>query len=271
MRKTKGGLALSRAMRWVLLAGAMWVALPGARGQEQEVAAMAKEAHPSFEVATIKPSDPEDGSSGFHEQGRQLFVENETVEDMLAIVYGLHPKQIVDAPDWCTKDHWDVKGVPDVAGQPNWPQYREMVRKLLEERFGLKFHREKRELSIFAVTVARGGSKLMASKGELNGMLDQTGKNNGVEQTWRYTNNSMADFAQGMEHFLDRPVVDETGLKGKFDFRLAWTNEGAQNEDPKAPPGLFTAVQEQLGLKIEPTKGPAEVLVVEHVERPSAN
>jgi uncharacterized protein (TIGR03435 family) len=255
----------------VLVAGAMLVAQSGAFGQEQEVAAMGKEAHPSFEVATIKPSQPEDQSAGFHESGRQLFIENETVESMIAIVYGLQAKQIVDVPDWCTKDHWDIKGVPDEAGQPNWPQYREMVRKLLEERFGLKFHREKRELSIFAMTVAKGGSKLVASKGEMNGMLDQTGSNNGVEQSWKYTNNTMEDFAQGMQDFLDRPVVDETGLKGKFDFRLEWTGDGAVNPDPKAPPGLFTAVQEQLGLKIEPTKGPAEVLVVERVERPSAN
>ncbi len=105
----------------------------------------------------------------------------------------------------------------------------------------------------------------------MNGMLDQTGNNNGVEQTWKYTNNSMEDFAQGMQVFLDRPVVDETGLKGKFDFTLEWTVDGAVNSDPKAPPGLFTAVQEQLGLKIEATKGPAEVLVIDHAERPSAN
>ncbi len=156
--KAKGGVPLKRAMRWVLLVGAMLAPLPRGYCQEQEVATMAKDAHPAFEVATIKPSDPEDGSSGFHEEGRQLFVENETVESMMAIVYGLHPKQIVDAPDWCAKDHWDVKGVPDLAGQPNWPQYREMVRKLLEERFGLKFHRAKRDLSIFALTVSKGGS-----------------------------------------------------------------------------------------------------------------
>jgi uncharacterized protein (TIGR03435 family) len=255
----------------VLLAGLLEVGVQGALGQEQEVKAMAAEAHPSFEVATIKPSDPEDHSSGFHTMGRQMYVENETLETMIAVAYGVHPKQIVDAPDWGSKERWDTKGVPDVPGEPSWPQYREMVQKLLAERFGLKFHREKRELAIFAITVAKGGPKLTASKWDMNGMRDQTANGNSVQVTYRLTNNSMADFADGMQGFLDRPVVDETGLKGKFDFTLEWTRDGAVNNDPKAPPGLFTAVQEQLGLKIEATKGPAEVLVIDHVERPSAN
>jgi uncharacterized protein (TIGR03435 family) len=258
-------LAVAMLAAWILATG------PGAFGQEQAVKMMAGDAHPSYEVATIKPSDPEDHSAGFHMTGRQLFIENETLESMIAAAYGIHPKQIVDGPDWGTKEHWDIKGVPDVEGEPSWTQYQEMLQKLLAERFGLKFHRAQRDLSIFAITVAKGGPKLAVSKSDPNGLLDQTGNNNGVEQTWRYTNNSMADFAQGLHDFLDRPAVDETGLKGKFDFGLAWSVDGAVNNDPKAPPGFFTAVQEQLGLKIEPTKGPAEVLVIEHVEQPSAN
>jgi uncharacterized protein (TIGR03435 family) len=242
-----------------------------ASGQEQAEKMMAADAHPSYEVATIKPSDPEDQNSGFEMDGRQLFIENESVESMIAAAYGVHPKQIVDAPDWCRKEQWNVKGVPDLPGTPSWPQYQEMIQKLLADRFGLKFHRAKRDLSIFAITVANGGPKLTASKGDLNGMRDQTSNGNGVEVTYRFTNNSIADFADGMKGYLDRPVVDETGIKGKFDFVLEWTKDGAVNPDPKAPPGLFTAVQEQLGLKIEPKKGPAEVLVIEHVERPSAN
>jgi uncharacterized protein (TIGR03435 family) len=260
----------------VLLAGAMLIVcmaavLPRAMGQEQAGKMMAADAHPSYEVATIKPSDPEDGSSGFHSMGHQLFTENESMDSLIAVAYAIHPKQIVDGPEWFSKDRWDIKGVPDMEGVPSWQQQREMLQKLLAERFGLKFHRAQRDLSIFAITVAKGGPKLVVSKSDPNSLRDQTGNNNGVEQTWRFTNNSMADFADGMEEFLDRPVVDETGLKGKFDFGLEWTVDGPVSNDPKAPPGLFTAVQEQLGLKIEGTKGPADVLVIDHVERPSAN
>jgi len=256
---------------FALLAALMVAGGAGALGQEQAVRMMAADAHPSFEVATIKPSDPEDQNSGFHEMGRQLFIENETMESLIAATYGIHPKQIVDAPEWLSKDRWDIKGVPDVEGEPSWPQYQEMVKKLLAERFGLKFHRGQRDLPIYAITVARGGPKLAVSKSDPNGLRDQTSNGNRVEQTYRFTNNSIADFADGMQEFLDRPVVDQTGLKGKFDFVLRWTVDGAVNDDPKAPPGLFTAVQEQLGLKIEPTKGPAEVLVIDHVERPASN
>lgn len=258
--------------RWfVVMTGLMLMALSAAFGQEQEVAPMAKDVHPSFEVATIKPSDPLDQSSGFHTAGHRLFYENQPMEQLIAFAYGVHPKQIAGAPDWFSKERYDVKGVPDAEGEPNQEQQQEMLRKLLAERFGLKFHREKRDLSIFAVTVAKGGPKLTATKSEANGLPDQTGSNNGAEQMWRFTNNSTADFASMMQYFLDRPVIDQTGLTGKYDFSLQWTTDATLNNDPKAPPGLFTAVQEQIGLKITPTKGSAEVLVIDHAERPSAN
>lgn len=257
--------------RFMFLACALLAALPRAFGQEQDVVPMAKDAHPSYEVATIKPTDPDDGSSGFHTMGHRLFIENQTMNSLVAFAYGVHPKQIVDAPDWFSKDHFDIKGVPDIEGQPNLQQQQEMLQKLLNDRFNLKFHRDKRDLSIFAITVAKGGPKLAASKSDPDSLLDQTSNGNRAQQTWKFTNNSMADFAQMLRYFLDRPVVNETGLKGKFDFKLEWMVDGSLNNDPKAPPGLFTAIQEQLGLKVEGTRGPADVLVIEHVERPSAN
>jgi uncharacterized protein (TIGR03435 family) len=257
--------------RFVVLAGSILMALPGAFGQEQEVAPMAKDAHPSYEVATIKLTDPEDGHSGFHTMGHRLFIENQPMERLIAFAYSIHPKQIVGAPDWFSKDRYDIQGVPDLAGVPNERQQQEMLQKLLAERFGLKFHREKRDLAIFAVSVAKGGPKLTATKSDPNALPDQTGNGNGAQQAWRFTNSSMADFASTMQYFLDRPVVDQTGLAGAFDFNLEWTSDSALSNDPKAPPGLFAAVQEQIGLKITSTRGPADVLVIDHAERPSAN
>ena len=258
-------------MRFVVWGGVMLSFAVGALGQEQEVGAMAKDGHPSYEVATIKLSDPTDQSAGFHTMGHRLFIENEPMNVLISFAYGVHVKQILGGPDWLGKEHYDIKGMPDLDGQPNLKQQQEMLQKLLAERFNLKLHREKRDLSIFTVTVVKGGPKLTLSKGDPNGLPDQTGSNNGAQQQWRFTNNSMADFAQMMQYFLDRPVVDETGLEGKYDFRLEWTTDESVNNDPKAPPGLLTAVQEQLGLKIEGTKGPAGVLVIDHVDRPSAN
>jgi uncharacterized protein (TIGR03435 family) len=162
--------------------------------------------------------------------------------------------------------------VPDVLGQPNNKQFEGMVQKLLVERFGLKFHWETRDLSVYGVNVAKGGMKLVKSAGDPNGLPDETGNGGNGQQTMRFTNVSMDDFAESMEFEVDKPVVNQTGLEGKYDFTLRWTyDEGRVGADPNAPPGLFTAVQEQLGLKFDSVKAPAKVLVIDHVEKPSAN
>ncbi len=146
-----------------------------------------------------------------------------------------------------------------------------MLQNLLASRFDLTIHREKRELSIYAITVAKGGPRLTKSPSGSNGLPTQSGHGTGGEGIRRFTNNSMSDFALGMQALLDKPIVDETGLTGRYDFVLKWTPDESNTNDPNAPPGIFTAVQEQLGLKLEPTKGPTDVLVIDHIERPSEN
>jgi uncharacterized protein (TIGR03435 family) len=232
---------------------------------------MAPDAHPAFEVATIKLSDPNDGSDGFHTDGHRIYIENQTMNKLILYAYGVHEKQIVDGPEWFSKERYDIRGVPDIEGVPDWKQQQEMLRKLLAERFGLVFHREKRELAVYAITVAKGGAKLTKSKSDPNGLPDSTGDWQNGQQVMRFTNNGMADFALCMQFFLDRPAVDQTGLPGKYDFVLKWTPDVAKVGDASAAPGIFTAVQEQLGLKLEPVKASADVLVVDKVERPSAN
>ena len=113
---------------------------------------------------------------------------------------------------------------------------------------------------------------MAASKGDPNGMPDDSGGTEaGGRQVRKYTNVSMADLAMMMQFHLDRPVVDQKGIKGRYDFRMQWTVDDVQATDPDAPPGLFTAIQEQIGLRLEPTKAPADVLVVDAVERPTPN
>jgi uncharacterized protein (TIGR03435 family) len=238
--------------------------------QIESMKPMAADAHPSFDVASIKLADPDDHSSGFQTQGRRVFIENETMNDIISYAYGVHAKQIVGGPDWFGSKRFDIRGLPDVDGIPNTAQYREMVIKLLADRFQLKFHREKREMSCYAVMVAKGGPKIEASKSD--GLPDQTGRNNNGQASWRFTNNSMEDFAKFLQFVLDRPVVDQTGLKGKYDFKLAWTKDNAPpTSDPNAAPGFFTAIHEQAGLKVEPSKAEVDVLAIDHVVQPSAD
>ena len=234
-------------------------------------AAMAPDAHPSFGVATIRPADPNQLKGNFLIGSHRIYIENQSVDSLLTFAYAIHRKQIVDGPAWLDTQKYDIVGQADVEGVPNLHQIQEMLQKLLASRFNLTDHREKRELSTYAISVVKSGPKLAKSADGSDGLPAQTGSGTGGEQIRKFTNDSMSDFALGMQAYLDRPVVDETGLIGRYDFVLKWTPDESNTNDPNAPPGLFTAIQEQLGLKLEPTKGPTDVFVIDHVERPSDN
>jgi uncharacterized protein (TIGR03435 family) len=246
----------------------------------EPVKTMAADADPTYDVVTIKPSDPNnDGHRGFQNRGRHLLALNETVNTMISFAYGVHAKQIVGGPAWFSTDHYVVDGVPDAPGEPNLTQFRSMIRKVLADRFGLKVHSEKRELSVYALTVAKGGPKLTKSLGNPNGPPDDYFSTSAY---MKETNTTMGEYAKAMQYVLDRPVVDQTGLEGRWDFLLKWTPDESQftaigirilppTDNSNAPPGLFTAIQEQIGLKLEATRAMVDVIVIDKVERPSAN
>jgi uncharacterized protein (TIGR03435 family) len=230
---------------------------------------MAKNASPSFLVATIKPSDPNETRDGFPLDGRHLACVNETVDTILTVAYGIHVKQIVNAPEWLSKDRFDITGVADTPGVPNLEQQQQMWRKLLADRFHLILHRETRELAVYAVRIAKSPPMLkVADPGKAMNTGNST---SGGQRTLKFRNMSMAGFILNMNWYLDRPIVDQTSLPGNYDFTLKWTFDDTAPPDPDAPPSLFTAIKEQLGLKLDAVKGPAEVLVIDHIEQPSAN
>jgi len=245
-----------------------------------QIPAMAADATPQFEVATIKPSNPETQGRGFRVRGREFSTINTTLSSLITFAYGLHPKQIVGAPAWIESDKFDITAQPDLPGRPNDKQWKAMLQGLLADRFQLKFHHEKRELAVYALEVAKSGSKLTKSQGDPNGLPGMFFRGLGILPA---NNATMQDFAGLLQSaVLDRPVVDQTGLTGRWDFTLNWTPDDSQfvgmgikvpppSDKPDAPPGLFTAVQEQLGLKLDSIKAPVDVLVVDRVEKPSAN
>jgi uncharacterized protein (TIGR03435 family) len=240
---------------------------------------MAADANLNFEVATIKPSVP--GAPGqsilVGRGGSNLFTTtNTTLNDLLIFAYGVHPKQITGGPGWLESDKFDITAKPEQPGVPDATQLRTMVQKLLVERFGLTFHREKKELSAYTITVGKNGPKL--SKNETGGILPGFGGRGPGAIGVR--NSTMGEFAGFLQaRILDRPVVDDTGLSGKFDFTLEWRPDPTQ-AGPNAPQlpaevasrsDIFTAFQEQIGLKLEATKAPVEVLVIDKVQKPSEN
>jgi len=240
---------------------------------------MAATADPTFEVATIKPSNPGQQGKLFTVRGRQIMTVNTTVGDLVAFAYGVHPRQIVRGPGWLETDKFDIAGEPDIEGVPNQAQMRKLVQKLLADRFKLVFHREQQELSIYSLVVGPKGPTLTKSSADPNGLPSLLFRGLGSLPA---SNATMADFATVMQTaVLDRPVVDRTGLTGRYDFTLTWTPDETQFASmgikvPPPPadataPSLFTAVQEQLGLKFEPARGAVDVIVIDGVEHPSPN
>lgn len=249
----------------VLLAGAVL----SVDGQATErVQPMARDAHPSFEVASIKLSDPTDTHHRFGIEGRRIIVRNQTVKGMIEVSYGVHARQIVNAPSWVETERFDVQGVPDAEGQPNIVQLQEMMQKLLASRFGLKMHTEKREMPRYTLAVAKGGPKLAPTKSGPDALANSNGSGDRDTMTYLMTDVSMPDLAQTLQVELDRPVVDETGLKGRYDLSLKWTRFNAPADADTSVPGFFTAIQEQLGLKMEPEKGEVDAMVIDQVKRP---
>jgi uncharacterized protein (TIGR03435 family) len=247
------------------------------------VVPMAADANPSFEVATIKPSTPNKPGKGFGFRAGHFVTLNTNLNDLIAFAYGLHAKQIVGAPEWFGVDLFDIEGKPDAEGRPNSKQMKTMVQKLLADRFKLTFHHDKRELSVYVISVASGGPKMTKSTSGANDPSAFFFRSLG-DLTVR--NQTMADFATWMQSgVMDKPVVDQTGLTDRYDFQLKWTPDDSQfaqfrgtgvtvpppTDDPKAPPSLYTAIQEQLGLKMGPAKVPDDVIVIDHAEKPSEN
>ena len=240
---------------------------------------MAPDANPVFEVATIKPSSPDEKGKFFTVRGRRFLTGNTTLSDLLTFSYGIHVRQIVNGPDWLNSEKFDINAEPGGEGQPNDKQWKSMIQKLLADRFKLTYHHEKRDLSVYALVVAKGGPKLTPSTGDPNGLPGMFFRGFGDLPA---RNANMGDFAGLLQSaVLDRPVVDQTGLTGRFDFALKWTPDETQfasfGPRPPTPPGeadapdLFTAMQQQLGLKLDAVKAPTEVMVIDHVEKPSPN
>jgi uncharacterized protein (TIGR03435 family) len=242
---------------------------------------MPADAKPGFEVVTIKPSDPDRPGKLFTVRGRHIMTINTNVNDLVTFAYGLHPKQIVDAPAWFGTDKFDLDGVPDVEGQPSSDQLKLLIQKALTERLKLTFHHDERQLSVYALTVGKGGPKMVKTGDQPADPKNFMFRNLGQLSV---TNSTMEDFCHGMQGaVMDKPVVDHTGLTDRYDFQLKWTPDESQfgamgikvptpnADDPNAPPNLYTALQEQLGLKLEATKAAAGVIVIDHVEKPSPN
>jgi len=236
----------------------------------------------AFEVATVKPVDS-DAKSGRYitMQGTNRFVEKAyTLKLLIAAAYDLNPRTISGGPAWIGTDHYDILAVTPGDVRPDHDEQMTMLRSLLADRFKLTFHREPKVFSIYQLELTKNGPKLKESTAHSD---DPVVVGPGVVYPQRIVlpgrNATMGNFVSLLQRaILDRPVVDKTGLSGRYDFDLEWAPDETQfgGDVPPATaaatsPPLFEAIQQELGLKLEATKGPVDALVVDTAERPAAN
>jgi uncharacterized protein (TIGR03435 family) len=261
----------------------------------------------AFEVASVKPRDSDGGgqfkgparSAGeleFRIEHRRVTLPDFNLYSLIVHAYGLgacRPHGAFDCvllrggPDWLRKDQFDVVAkMPDDAPDTSAtlvqfqngraPVVQLMLQTLLADRFHLKVHREPKEVPVFALTVGKKGPKLKTpDEGEETKIIFHGyAAPNGQQMIQLIAKNtSMQELADMLGKFLDRPVLEQTGLKERYDFTLDYElNQDAPGMFTGATgPGLFSAIQEQAGLKLEATKGVVDILVIDHAEKPSGN
>jgi uncharacterized protein (TIGR03435 family) len=218
-------------------------------------------APPQFEVASIKPSTPGSLGPTIYNPTRERFaIAAITTKSLIAYAYDVRDFQVSGGPNWVGSEEYDIVAKPD--GEASNERILAMARGLLAERFNLRLRHESKEMPVFALVVAKGGPRLQPSVGTGGPEIRGGG---GRLVARNVTMGLLAVQLAG--RVLGRPVLDRTGIAGEFDVNLVWTPD----ESLGVGPSIFAALQEQLGLKLESQKGAVNMLIVDHVERPSPN
>jgi uncharacterized protein (TIGR03435 family) len=268
----------------------------------QGAAAQAAPIGPKFEVAPIKLAAPDEHFMfGVRPMpGGRINAMNVTLKLLIETAYGLQDFQLFGGPGWIETARYNIEGKPDSPVGPN--EWKEMLKNLLADRFQLVFHRETKELPVYALVLAnkddkprpgmveskegscaaRDPSKPLAPPGP--GQPPFCGNVLGGASILTATAATLGDIAPMLSRIVGRKVIDKTGLTGKYDITLKYTpdeNQLAMMAPPGVPPppapadasspSLFTALQEQLGLKLEPQKAPVEIFVIDRAAKPSDN
>jgi uncharacterized protein (TIGR03435 family) len=246
-----------------------------------EQAANALSAHPAFEVTSVKPSNLKlGGAIGiFTYPGGKVMGGFCTFDMLMMYAFDMQPFQISGGPDWVHSERYDIVGLPPASSKsstadppsPKSPlneEQRQMLQALLIDRFQLKFHRENRIGPVYLLV--KSGAKLKLRPAKDKDDYPWAGSNGGGAISGdgiAGKNISMPLLATRLSRYLDHPVLDQTGLKGSFDFEYVYTSDDS-NEDLVT--SILTSVQ-GIGLKLKPAKGPVETVVIDHVESPSVN
>jgi uncharacterized protein (TIGR03435 family) len=231
-----------------------------------------------FEVATVKMRAPDALITvvGGGPEGSRLSLEAMSLADLVSWAYDVKATQVAGGPSWARQERdrsmldggvrrFDITAKAEDGPAPSLDDFRGMMRTLLAERFRLEVHREPRETAVYALVVDKKGVKFSESAPEAKGVLRMTGGGH-IVGTGATMTQLLGWFSNA--NGVDRPVVDETGLGGRYDFTLEWGNP--QNAGDMRP-SIFTAMPEQLGLRLEPKRVALEYVVIDRAELPSGN
>jgi len=232
-----------------------------------------------FDVASIKANRSGSGSVSMRTSHGRLTVSNVTVRMLIQSGFHVKDSQISGGPAWLETERYDIVAKTertDISDDDLWRS----LQPLLVDRFRLRFHRETKQLPVYLLIVAKGGPRLKNHIGDDQQTLKSTAGSGKAKI--EATKTSMPKFADSLARFLDRPVVDNTQLKGEYDLKLEWAQDHPGESSPSildslreevglTGPTVFTAMQEQLGLKLQPTKGPVEIVSVDSAEKASEN
>ena len=235
---------------------------------------------PKIEVASIKPNKSASRDSSTNRNRGSLTAINVSVRSLIIFGYNISDLQLVGAPDWVRKDTFDIEAKSDA--DPNAkPNPRGLLQALLEDRFQLKVHNELRELPALLLTVEKGGLKMPPTRDGPVGAegLEPGGSSvsegpTGIEiKGWGL---GLPEITRKISPYIGRPIIDKTNLSGAFDFtikfaRLPESTSPPTNTSIEVGPDIFTALREQLGLRLNAGRGPVEVLVIDSVQKPRPN
>jgi uncharacterized protein (TIGR03435 family) len=305
MRKPRASIAsgtepLTARTKLLLIAVCAFMLLTEAfqlRAQAQSQAGASQSPVFEFEVATIKPNKSNSGSMRAHNTPDGYSISNASVQTLIQLAFGIQDYQILGAPEWLASEHYDIEAKMDptvadalqkLSPDDRKPKRLLMLQRVLVDRLKLTIHHETKELPVYSLVIAKNGPKLQETKPDpatptipvgRGGPSVTTNSGNGPV-TLTVLHCPSADLASVFVPYVGRTVVDKTGLKAVYDFTLQFTPDDAPTATPTGTgplppnptaPSIFTAIQEQLGLKLESGKGPVDVIVIDHVERPSGN
>lgn len=295
-RQVEGRLNFMIA-RWVCAAVLAGFVVSGAWGQGSPAASATDSKAEAvllpgatYDVATIKPSDPKAQGGGVGTRSNAAFYSTgQSLKDAICNAYDVMGFQCLGGPAWLESDDYDIEAKPDSATteqllklswKQRWPVQQRMQQALFADRLKLKVHYETREMPIFALVVAKAGLKMHEAKaGDTypSGLKGSDGKAFGKGSFMVSSNGTMTAQGISMDALAaqlagttSHIVSNKTGLTGVYDFTLQYSNNDLPAPDSTAP-SIYTALEEQLGLKLESAKGPVQVLVIDRVERPSEN